>query len=186
MENRAKQMMFDILANWTMQLMQYNDTAKGLLGWLFGMGPQMSTSTNVGQALGSVFGIHTGTAGTRGPMSETLGLPAGLNTSSLGTTLTTAGTSLNAAGNTLSSSGTMLTTSANQLDGAATALQSAASAMQSSGSTGSGGDGARRTNRDVACRRRGGIEDQRRDGGDQALFRGDAHSAATACCGCMT
>ena len=61
-ENKAKQMVADILANWLQQLMQFNNGASNLLKWLFGQGPQMNTSTNPLSAIGSVFGLHIGSS----------------------------------------------------------------------------------------------------------------------------
>lgn len=136
LKKRAEDLMFQILANWMLQLMTFNKTAGGLLGGLFGMNGQMSTSTNPGAALGSIFGIHSS---THGAMNESLGIPGGLGTA--GTTLTSAGTTLSSAGTTLSSSGTMLTSSATALSSAATALSTAASQMSMSGGGGGAGLG---------------------------------------------
>ena len=69
LKKRAQDLMFQILANWMLQLMTFNKTAGGLLGGLFGMNGQMSTSTNPGAALGSIFGIHSS---THGAMNESL------------------------------------------------------------------------------------------------------------------
>jgi hypothetical protein len=161
MEKKAEDLMFQILANWMMQLMQFNSGARGLLGWLFGMGPQMSTSTNPGTALGSVFNPGSG---KNWPNGNVLGMPtgmgdlggnfgtqamgatlqtAGTTLSTAGTTLSTAGTTLSSSGTTLSSSGTMLSSSATALTQAATALESAASQMEAitAGVGGSGGGG---------------------------------------------
>ena len=127
--------MFDIMANWLMQAEKTSPMLQGIFGWLFGKGPEMSTSSNPITALGSVFGIHP----SGGQGGETLGIPGNLGVGSSGTTLTSAGTTLSSAGTTLSSSGTMLSSSATQLSSAATQLMSAASSMSSSGGAGGGG-----------------------------------------------
>ena len=130
LKKKAEGLMFQILANWMMQLMNFNKSAGSVLGWLFGMSPQMSTSTNPMSALGSIFGQHSGSGG---PMDESLGMPGSLGKMGAGSTLTMAG-------QTLSSSGTMLSSSATALSSAATALSTAATRM--SLSTGGGGGGS--------------------------------------------
>ena len=124
LENRGKQMMFDLLANWVQQLMQFNSTAGGILGGIFGTNSKtMSTSNNPLEAIGSVFGMHMGHSGTAGAASP----------------MASMGSTLGSAGSTLSSSGTMLASSATQLSSAATALMSASQAMSGAGgSTGAG------------------------------------------------
>jgi hypothetical protein len=118
MENRAKQLMMDIVANWVMQLTESKGPMGSAMAWLFGMGPEMSTSTNPKTALGSIFGGHTAAHGAAGAIggSHTLDVA--------GSTLSSAGSTLSSAGSTLSSSGTMLATAADALSSAATAIGS--------------------------------------------------------------
>ncbi|MGB8887112.1 MAG: hypothetical protein WCC87_10345 [Candidatus Korobacteraceae bacterium] len=139
LENRAKQLMFDILANWMTQLLQFNNGASDILKVLFGMGGQMGTSSNPLDAMKQMFtGGHAGgAAGAANPLSQ---VGSAFNTA--GSTLTTAGSTLTTAGSTLSSSGTMLTSSATQLETAASALTMAANSFASAGATGGGGAGA--------------------------------------------
>jgi len=122
LENRAKQMMMDILANWVMQLQQAGGPLGNTIGALLGTGPKMSTSTNPAEAIGSIFGMghHAGAAG------------AGQSTA-----LVSASSTLSTAGVRLSSSGTMLASAAVQLSQAATAWESAAYSGCGGGGAGS-------------------------------------------------
>jgi hypothetical protein len=134
MEERAKKLMFDILANWMMQLSEAKGPMGSTLAWIFGLNPEMSTSTNPKTALGSIFGSHGATHGAAGA-----GGTATLNAA--GSTLSTAGSTLNAAGTTLSSSGTMLASAAQSLTSAAMHVGSLASGGGAGGGAGFGGGG---------------------------------------------
>jgi hypothetical protein len=128
LENRGKQIMMDMLANWMMQISEAKGPMGSALSVLFGMNPEMSTSTNPKTALGSIFAPqHHGAAGAGG--TATL--------SAAGSTLSTAGSTLNAAGTTLSSSGTMLASAAQSLASAAMQVGS----LASGGGVGAGGFG---------------------------------------------
>ena len=126
-EQRGKQIMMDMLANWMMQITEAKGPMGSALSVLFGMNPEMSTSTNPKTALGSIFAPQHGAAGAGG--SSTL--------SAAGSTLSSAGSTLNAAGTTLSSSGTMLASAAQSLTSAAMQVGS----LASGGGVGAGGFG---------------------------------------------
>jgi hypothetical protein len=132
MENRAKQLMMDIVANWVMQLTESKGPMGSAMAWLFGMGPEMSTSTNPKTALGSVFGGHTAAHGAAGAIggSHTLDMA--------GSTLSSAGSTLSSAGSTLSSSGTMLATAADALSSAAGQIGSMTAGNGAGGGAGAG------------------------------------------------
>lgn len=130
-ENRAKQTMEKIVANWLMQLMQFNGAASGILKWLFGMGPDMPTNGSTGSQLGTIFGV---------PMSGTAGITSGGGLSGTAS-MTTAVTTLSTAGTSLNTSGTTLSTAGTSLNSAAAALTSAASTLSMAGSGGGGGGG---------------------------------------------
>lgn len=83
MQQRAKQVMFEILANWTQQLENNKPRLQGLVGGIFGQNKVGTGST--GHALGQLFGAH----GAQGAGSGDLQV---------------AGTSLNAAGLSLQAS----------------------------------------------------------------------------------
>jgi hypothetical protein len=79
-EDRAMQLGTQMLATDLMPLLKGGSTGGNMLQWFFGMGPQMSMSTNPADQLSSVFsGTHGATSGT------------GLVLSNAGTTLLSAG-----------------------------------------------------------------------------------------------
>src|ERR1039458_3118509 len=134
MEDRAKKLMMDILANWMMQLTEAKGPMGSTMAWIFGMNPEMSTSTNPKTALGSIFAPQHGAAGAAGVGgSSTL--------SAAGSTLSSAGSTLNAAGSTLSSSGTMLASAAQSLTSAAMAVGSMTAQASGGAGAGFGGGG---------------------------------------------
>ena len=125
LENRAKQMGLDIVANLVTQMMQSNPAVGGAIGGILGLN-KMGTQANPIAALTQMF--HPGgVAGSVGPSS-----------SAAGSTLISAGSTLSSAGATLSSSGTMLASSASQLQAAASTLMG----LSSGGAGGGGGFGA--------------------------------------------
>jgi hypothetical protein len=127
--------MMDMLANWAMQLSEARGPIGSAMSVLFGMNPEMSTSTNPKTALGSIFGSHSapqhGAAGAAG--SSTL--------SAAGSTLSSAGSTLNAAGSTLTSSGTMLVSAAQSLTSAAMAVGSMTAPAAGGAGAAQGGGG---------------------------------------------
>jgi hypothetical protein len=100
---------FEIMANDLMSVMKKSNAGDGMLQWLFGMGPQMSTSTNPMTDIKSVLGMG-GSSAAASPLI------------SAGATLTSAGTTLGISGSGLNS--------------AATALLSAATSLQVTGAAG--------------------------------------------------
>jgi hypothetical protein len=122
MEQRGKQLMTDILANWVLQLTEAKGPMGSAMAWVFGMNPEMSTSTNPKTALGSIFGSHTAAHGAAGAMGQ------GSTLATAGSSLTSASSTLNAAGATLSSSGTGLLSAAEALSFAADHIATIAAA----------------------------------------------------------
>lgn len=133
MEQRGKQLMMDILANWVMQLTEAKGPMGSAMAWVFGMNPEMSTSTNPKTALGSIFGSHSSTAA-----HGAAGVGQGSTLATAGSSLTSASSTLNAAGATLSSSGTGLLSAAEALSFAADHIATIAAA----GGAGGGGGGS--------------------------------------------
>ena len=123
MQNRAKQMMMDIIANWVQQLEQSNPRMQGILGGLLGQNKMGVGSPR--QGIMDMFGAHRAQ-----PMSESLGMPQ----------LDAAGSTLTSAGMTLSSSGTMLMNAAQQISVAASQM-GVGNPMASGGFGGLGGSG---------------------------------------------
>ena len=124
MQNRAKQMMMDIIANWVQQLEQSNPRMQGILGGLLGQ-----NKMPVGSPRQGIMGLF-GTA--QHQHGESLGMPTG--------ELGTAGSTLTSAGMTLSSSGTMLMNAAQQISMAASQM-GVGNPMASGGFGGLGGSG---------------------------------------------
>jgi hypothetical protein len=122
LENRAKQMGLDIVANLVTQMMQSNPEVGGAIGGILGLN-KMGTQANPIAALTQMF--HPGGVAGAG------GIGAG---GAGGSALISAGSTLSSAGTTLSSSGTMLASSASQLQAAASTLMGL-----SSGGAGAGG-----------------------------------------------
>jgi hypothetical protein len=122
MEDRAKKLMFEILANWMMQLSEAKGPMGSTMAWIFGMGPEMSTSTNPKTALGSIFAPQHGAAGAAG--SSTL--------SAAGSTVSSAGMRLNSAATTVDTAGLKLSSAADLIS----------AVMQGFGTRGGGGVGA--------------------------------------------
>ena len=121
MQQRAKQVMFDIMANWMQQAEQASPRLQGIFGAVFGQN-QVGTGSPQ-HALSHLFGMG-GTAGAGGNSA-----------------LTSAGSTLTSAGATLSSSGTMLASSAMALSQAATMWESALYSGGGGTSAGGGGGG---------------------------------------------
>lgn len=145
MENRAKQMMFNVLANWMEQLTQAQGPIGKLLGGLFGQGPEQSTSTNPASSIGSVFGGGSSSSSSQ-PWSERIPGAVGGASSfisripGLGGVGAGLGAISAAAGGTGSSSGSTLSGAAAQLSAAASQLSAAAAALRGGGG-GAGGTG---------------------------------------------
>ena len=109
-EKRAMDLAAEMMATDLMAYFKNKGAGSGILQWLFGMGPEMSMSTNPGDQLSSVFGGSHATSTNSGMM-------------------------LNTAGTTLMDAGNIQLAAANGLLSAATALQSAAATSSFSGGT---------------------------------------------------
>jgi hypothetical protein len=117
-EKRAMDTAFQMMANEMLSTFKSSSPAGGILQYIFGMGPQMSTSTNPLDAMGSALGI-----GGHGP--------AGM-----------AGTSIaNPSLVQFQQGSTTLLTASQMLTSAASTLQGAASTMAAGGGLGIGGMG---------------------------------------------
>jgi hypothetical protein len=69
-ESTAMKTGFQLMANEMLQVFQSSGPAGGILQYLFGMGPQMSTSTNPLTAMSSVLGLGGGHSGGIGGMTN--------------------------------------------------------------------------------------------------------------------
>jgi hypothetical protein len=129
MEQRGKQLMTDMLANWMMQLTEAKGPMGSTMAWIFGMNPEMSTSTNPKTALGSIFAPqHHGAAGAGGST-----LSAGDHA------LVSAGSTVNAAGDTLNTAGLKLSAAADVISAAMQGFGSGAAPGAGGGGGGGGG-----------------------------------------------
>ena len=129
MEQRGKQLMTDMLANWMMQLTEAKGPMGSTMAWIFGMNPEMSTSTNPKTALGSIFAPqHHGAAGAGGST-----LSAGDHA------LVSAGSTVNAAGDALNTAGLKLSAAADVISSAMQGFGSGAAPGAGGGGGGGGG-----------------------------------------------
>ncbi|MGA9671134.1 MAG: hypothetical protein WBQ94_18130 [Terracidiphilus sp.] len=105
-EKRAMDTAFQLMANEMLSVFKSDSPAGGIMQYLFGMGPEMSTDPNFGHAMKSALGMGGGSSASGTVTPATMQFSQGASTLQLGSqTLMQAATSLQSAAGTMSFSG---------------------------------------------------------------------------------